>query len=65
MKTLIYTLLILSVSLLIFNATQLNFNDVLEGQSKIAVIGILASLCSILLLWILLVSKKIKEKTKQ
>jgi hypothetical protein len=65
MKTLIYTLLILSVSLLIFNATQLNFNDVLEGQSKIAIIGILASLCSILLLWILLVSKKIKEKTKQ
>jgi len=65
MKALIYTLLILSVSLLIFNATQLNFNDVLEGQSKIAVIGILASLCSILLLWILLVSKKIKEKTKQ
>jgi len=65
MKALIYTLLILSVSLLIFNATQLNFNDVLEGQSKIAIIGILASLCSILLLWILLVSKKIKEKTKQ
>ena len=65
MKTLIYTLLILSVSLLIFNATQLNFNDVLEGQSKIAIIGILASLCSILLLWILLISKKIKEKTKQ
>ena len=65
MKKLIYILLVLSVSMLVFNATLLNFEELLEGESKIAVIGILASLCSILLLWILLVSKKIKEKTKQ
>jgi hypothetical protein len=65
MKTLIYTLLVLSICLLVFNTTLLNFDALLEGQSKIAVIGIMASLCSVLLLWILLVSKKIKEKTKQ
>lgn len=64
MKTLIYILLVLGGCLLIFNVTQLDFDNLFGGQSKIAVIGILASLCSILLLWILLISKKIKEKTK-
>ena len=54
----------LGLALFIFNLTQLDFGALLEGDSKIALIGALASLCSILLLWILLLSKKIQKKAK-
>ncbi len=64
MKYLIYVLLILSTVILIFNITQLNFENILEGNSYIAVIGIFAAMCVIVLMLILLVSRMIKSKVE-
>lgn len=52
----------LAVVNLIFNATKLDFNSPMQGDSQIAVISILATLCVFILLAILQVSLKIKEK---
>lgn len=62
MKILTIILSIVALVLIGYNITQVNFDDPFDGQSLIALITILASLCAILLLRILTVSKKI-EKT--
>ncbi|UJH68884.1 hypothetical protein [Allomuricauda sp. SCSIO 65647] len=64
-KTLTITLIILALGLIIFNVTLLDFQNPLVGDSLIAVIGIVASLCAILLLLILWNSKKIKKKIEE
>ncbi|HNQ26405.1 MAG TPA: hypothetical protein PKL92_00635 [Aquaticitalea sp.] len=64
MKTFINILSILALGLIIFNATKLNFDNLFIGESKIAVITILALLCAILLLQILRISKKIEVLSK-
>ncbi|AUC82675.1 hypothetical protein [Lacinutrix sp. Bg11-31] len=64
MKTLTLVLNIIAVVLIIYNATKLNFQEFFQGESMIAAITILASLCAILLLQVLRVSKKIEEKSK-
>lgn len=64
MKIFIHILTLVAVALIIFNATQLNFNALLEGQSLVALITIIASLCAIMLLQILRISKKIEAKSK-
>lgn len=64
MKILIYILMAAAMVLMIYNATELNFDAMLEGESKTAVILILAGLSCIVLLLILLLSKKIAEKKK-
>lgn len=64
MKIFIYILMLLSLGLVVYNATMLDFGHLLEGESSIAAISVLAGLCSLLLLTILLVSKKIASKTK-
>ncbi len=61
-KTLIVILLILAVGLITYNATLVNYQQPLEGKSVIALIGIVAALCAIVLLLIYLASKKIEEK---
>ncbi len=65
MKIFIYILIAFAVGLVIYNATQLNFEHLLEGDSSVAVVSILAGLCAILALGILLVSKKIASKVKK
>lgn len=62
MKILTIILSIVALVLIGYNMTQINFDNPFDGQSLIALITILASLCAILLLRILSVSKKI-EKT--
>lgn len=62
MKILTIILSIVALGLIGYNITQINFDKPFDGQSLIALITILASLCAILLLRILSVSKKI-EKT--
>jgi hypothetical protein len=52
----------LALVMAIFNATKIDFEAPLEGDSSVAVIGILASLSAFLLLLILLLSKKIASK---
>ena len=56
---------IIAVGLIVFNATKLNFDALFKGESLIAVIMILASLCAILVLQILWTSKRIEKLSKQ
>ncbi|GAL62791.1 hypothetical protein [Algibacter lectus] len=64
MKILSIVLSIIALGLIIFNFTQINFDNPFKGQSMIAIITIVASLCAILLMLILGVSKKIEQKVK-
>ncbi|MEB3344284.1 hypothetical protein U6A24_02370 [Aquimarina gracilis] len=64
MKYFIYTLMVIATGLMIYNATHLNFDDILAEESKTALIGVLAPACVIMLLSILLISKKIQQKKK-
>lgn len=62
MKIFTYTLLVLAIALIIFNITLLDFSNLLEGESMIALIGIAASLCAIFILLIFRMSKMVEEK---
>lgn len=65
MKYFAYTIIVLAFGLGIFNATKIDTNAPFEGESIVAIITIVAALCAILLMLILLVSKRIEEKVKQ
>ncbi len=65
MKIFIWILTIIAVGLIIFNATKLNFDALLTGESQTAVITIVAALCAIFLLQILRISKKIETLSKK
>lgn len=56
--------MILAVALVVFNITLLDFKNLTEGNSMVALIGIVASICAILILLIFRMSKSIVEKTK-
>lgn len=58
-------LVLLALGLIAFNLTLVDFNDPLQGDSTIALIGIVASLCAIVLLLIFSTSKKIDKKLKE
>jgi len=64
MKILLYTLIALAAGLVIFNITLLDFNNLTEGNSLMALIGIVASLCAICILLIFKTAKSIDQKTK-
>lgn len=63
-KTLLLVFLFLALGLAIYNVTLLDFDNLFEGDSLIACIGIMASACAILLLLIFSASKKIEKKVK-
>jgi len=65
MKKFIYTLIVLASALLIFNLFQVNYDNLLAPKSSSALIGVLASLCVVVIMCILLVSRKIKEKIEK
>ena len=65
MKIFIYILMVLSLGLIVYNATLLDFDNLFDGDSSVAAISILAGLCAILMLGILLISKKIAAKAKR
>ncbi|MBW1296181.1 hypothetical protein [Aquimarina litoralis] len=62
MKYFIYTLIVAAVALIIYNATVLDFSNLLIGDSKTALMSIIASACVIVLLFILLISRTIQQK---
>lgn len=62
MKTFIYIILALAGALFIFNLAQIDFAAPLKGESEIAVISALATGCAILLLVILIMSRRIADK---
>ncbi|MEO0570186.1 MAG: hypothetical protein AAF039_00675 [Bacteroidota bacterium] len=63
-KKLLIVLLFLALGLAIYNITLLDFDNLFQGDSLVACIGILASACAILLLLIFSASKKIEQKIK-
>ncbi len=64
MKLLIYIICGIALALLIYNTTIVDFDNLFVGNSSTALIGILASLCVLVLMGILLISKKIARKRK-
>lgn len=64
MKIFTIILSVIAFGLIVFNFTQVNFEAPLEGESIIAVITIVASLCVIVMMAILRTSKRIEEKVK-
>lgn len=65
MKIFIYILMVLALAVIIYNFTVLDFDNLLLGQSGIALIGILCGACVIVLLAILLTSRAIAKKNKE
>ncbi|MBT8260732.1 MAG: hypothetical protein KJN82_05420 [Bacteroidia bacterium] len=64
MRIFTYILTIIAIALIAFNITKLDFNNLFEGESKIAVITIVCGLCAIILLAIIRISRRIEEKAK-
>lgn len=64
MKIFTSILVVLALALIVFNITLLDFNNLLEGNSAVALIGIVASFCAIFILMIFRMSKTIAEKSK-
>ncbi|TVZ26118.1 hypothetical protein JM83_1067 [Gillisia sp. Hel_I_86] len=62
MRIFIYLLIALSVVVIVYNTTVLNFDDLLSKDSAIALIGVVAAACVIVLLSVLLTSKAIDRK---
>jgi len=63
-KSFTIILILIALALAIYNITLLDFNNLFEDDSLIACIGIMASLCAIVLLLIFNASKKIADKVK-
>ena len=65
MKIFTWIVSIIALALIVFNATKLNFEALLEGDSFTAIITIITALCAIILLQILRISKKIETLSKK
>lgn len=61
-----FTILVtfVALGLIVYNARMLDFDNLFEGQSIVALITIFASLCAIALLQILRLSKRVDNKLK-
>lgn len=64
MKIFIIIFTIIAVILIIFNVAQIDFNNLFEGQSVVALITIFTALCGIALLQVLRLSKKVNSQLK-
>jgi len=62
MKNLEKILLFLTILLVVFNLTQLNVYDLIGDENRIALICFILSLCALILILILIVSKRIKDR---
>ncbi len=58
-------LAVVALGLLIFNLTIIDFSNVTGKESIVALIGVAACICALLLLAILFTSKKIDKKMKE
>jgi hypothetical protein len=65
MKIFTYIAVAIALGLIGFNLFQIDYSNPFEGKSTIAIIGVVAGFCAILLLLLLHFSKMIVEKTKQ
>ena len=64
MKNLDKILLFLTILIVVFNLTQLNIYNFLDNENRIALICFILSLCALILILILMISKKIRDKFK-
>lgn len=64
MKAFIYFLIAVATALIIYNLTFVDFQDVFSGDSKTALIGVLASSIVVVLMVILLMSRSISERSE-
>lgn len=62
MKIFTNILVLLAVLLLIFNITLIDYQNPFKGDSVIAIVGVVASTCAVLILLIFRMSKKLVEK---
>ena len=65
MKNFTYFLSVVAFLLISYNFTQINWDQPFQGDSVIAIITIMAGLCTIVILAILRTSKKIEKTIKQ
>lgn len=64
MKIFTTALVVIAMALIVFNITLLDFDHLFEGNSIVALIGIVASICAVCILLIFRMSKMIEGKTK-
>jgi hypothetical protein len=64
MKIFLRIMMVLALGMMVFNTTLIDWDAPTEGDSLVAIIGILASGSALLLLWILLLSLKITAQQK-
>ncbi len=57
-------IMIIALGLIALNVTKLDFKNLFEGDSGIALIGIVACLCVIVLMLIYRTSKAVQDKLK-
>ena len=62
MKNFEKILLFLTILLVVFNLTQLNVYNFLGDENRIALICFILSLCALILILILMISKRIKNR---
>jgi hypothetical protein len=65
MKIFTSILVVIALTLIVFNITLLDFDHLFEGNSMVALIGIAASFCAVCILLIFRMSKMIVERTKE
>lgn len=63
-RTFVVILILLALGLIAYNLTLVDFGNPFQGDSTVALIGIVASSCAIVLLLIFTTSKKIDKKLK-
>lgn len=64
MKAFIYFLITVASALIIYNLTFVDFQNAFSGDSKTALIGVLASSIVVVLMVILLMSRAISERSE-
>lgn len=64
MKYVTYIVIAIAIALIVLNITKLDFNNLFQGESVVALICIVAIFCAIILLLIFNTSKAIDNKNK-
>lgn len=64
MKIFSYVVIVLAFALVVYNLMKVDVANLFEGDSSIALIGVVSGLCAIVLMVVYLLAKKVVDKTK-
>lgn len=64
MKLFSYVIIALACVTVVINVLKFDFKHPLEGDSTVALIGIVSALCAIVIVILYRLAKKVNEKTK-